>query len=91
MVDRIRQDATWRLLRERARSGARQQAYVDQHRRVIAAIAQREAHAAEEAMREHLELVRDGLLKVMTSPLPNGRDPDAAISENTEDQRLHGT
>jgi DNA-binding FadR family transcriptional regulator len=91
MVDRIRQDATWRLLRERARSGARQQAYVDQHRRVIAAIAQREAHAAEEAMREHLELVRDGLLKVMTSPLPDGRDPDAAISENTEDQRLHGT
>jgi hypothetical protein len=27
----------------------------------------------------------------MTSPLPNGRNPDAAISENTEDQRLHGT
>ena len=91
MVDRIRQDATWRLLRERARSGARQQAYVDQHRRVIAAIAQREAHAAEQAMREHLELVRDGLLKVMTSPLPDGKDSEAAISENAEDQRLHGT
>ena len=41
MVDRIRQDSTWRILRERARSGDRQQIYVDQHCRVIAAIAQR--------------------------------------------------
>ncbi|QRM31679.1 FadR/GntR family transcriptional regulator [Microvirga sp. VF16] len=91
MVDRIRQDTTWRILRERARSGARQQIYVDQHRRVIAAIAQREAHAAERAMREHLAFVRDGLLKVMTSPLPDGAIQEATISDNTEDQRLHGT
>jgi DNA-binding FadR family transcriptional regulator len=93
MVDRIRQDTTWRILRERARSGARQQIYVDQHRRIIAAIGQREAHAAERAMREHLEFVRDGLLKVMTSPLPDGGGDvqEATRSDNTEDQRLHGT
>lgn len=94
MIDRIRQDTSWRILRERARSGARQQIYVDQHRRVIAAIAQREAHAAERAMREHLEFVRDGLLKVMTSHLPDGANSDvqeATMSEHTEDQRLHGT
>jgi DNA-binding FadR family transcriptional regulator len=94
MVDRIRQDTTWQLLRERARSSERQKIYVEQHRRVIAAIAQREAHAAEQAMREHLELVRDGLLKVMTSPLPeqiDGRIPGALVSENKKDKLRHGT
>jgi DNA-binding FadR family transcriptional regulator len=73
MVDRIRQDTSWQVLREKARSGERQKVYVEQHRRIIAAIAQREAHGAEQAMREHLELVRDGLLKVMTRPQP---EPD---------------
>jgi DNA-binding FadR family transcriptional regulator len=94
MVDRIRQDMTWRLLRERARSGQRQQTYVEQHRRVIAAIAQREAHAAEQAMREHLELVRDGLLKVMTSPLPDridGHLPSPPATTNNKDRLRHGT
>jgi DNA-binding FadR family transcriptional regulator len=94
MVDRIRQDTTWRLLRERARSGERQQIYVEQHRRVIAAIAQREAHAAEQAMREHLELVRDGLLKVMTSPLPDriSEQPQSARVTTTNKDRLrHAT
>jgi DNA-binding FadR family transcriptional regulator len=94
IVDRIRQDTTWRLLRERARSGERQQIYVEQHRRVIAAIAQREAHAAEQAMREHLELVRDGLLTVMTSPLPDSIDrtvPPEPVTTNNKDRLRHGT
>ncbi len=94
MIDRIRQDTTWRLLRERARTGDRQQLYVEQHRRVIAAIAQREAHAAEQAMREHLELVRDGLLKVMTSPLPDridGEIPGTSMSAKTKNELRHGT
>ena len=94
MVDRIRQDSTWRFLRERARSGDRQQIYVDQHRRVIAAIAQREAHAAEQAMREHLELVRDGLLKVMTAPQPEGRSGAPTgqdMPSETKDELRHGT
>jgi len=94
MIDRIRQDTTWRLLRERARSGERQQIYVEQHRRVIAAIAQREAHAAEQTMREHLELVRDGLLKVMTSPLPDridGSVPPEPVTTINKDRIRHGT
>lgn len=86
MVDRIRLDATWRKLRERARSGERQRLYVEQHRRVIAAIAQREAHAAERAMREHIELVRDGLLAVMTRPLPDCDD-----ETTIKDELRHGT
>ena len=83
-----------RLLRERARSGERQQIYVEQHRRVIAAIAQREAHAAEQTMREHLELVRDGLLKVMTSPLPDRIDenvPPEPVTTSNKDRIRHGT
>jgi DNA-binding FadR family transcriptional regulator len=94
MVDRIRQDATWRLLRERARSGERQRIYVDQHRHVIEAIGQRNAHAAEQAMREHLELVRDGLLNVMTHPLPDGhgrRIPGHAMSNKIKEDVQHGT
>nr|WP_210330936.1 FCD domain-containing protein [Microvirga terrestris] len=94
MVDRIRQDTAWRLLRERARSGERQQIYIEQHRRVIAAIAQREAHAAEHAMREHLELVREGLLKVMTSPMPDQVDRQTAeqpVTANTKKEIRHGT
>jgi DNA-binding FadR family transcriptional regulator len=94
MVDRIRQDTTWQILRERARSSERQKLYVEQHRRVIAAIAQREAHAAEQAMREHLELVRDGLLKVMTTPLPDridGQIPTFPATAKNKDKIRHGT
>jgi len=94
MVDRIRQDTAWRLLRKRARSCDRQQVYVEQHRRVIAAIARREAHVAEQAMREHLELVRNGLLKVMTSPEPDhiqGDIPRPTVPANTEKELQHGT
>ncbi|WP_230529822.1 FadR/GntR family transcriptional regulator [Microvirga roseola] len=93
MVDRIRQDSTWRVLRERARSRDRQQIYVDQHRRVIAAIAQREAHAAEQAMREHLELVRDGLLTVMTRPAPDGGGQlaERTAPAETKKELRHGT
>ncbi|MFC4175025.1 FadR/GntR family transcriptional regulator [Microvirga sp. GCM10011540] len=91
MVDRIRQDVNWQVLRERARSKDRLSRYVEQHRRVIAAISQREAHAAERAMREHLELVRQSLLTVMTRPA----QPDGSLSQNdfndTKDELRHGT
>jgi len=94
LVDRIRQDRTWQQLRERARSGERQQIYIEQHRRVIAAIAQREAHAAENAMREHLEFVRDGLLKIMTHPLPDRMDgeiPGKSMSATSQKELRHDT
>jgi DNA-binding FadR family transcriptional regulator len=73
MVDRMRQDTTWRILGEQARLDGRQQLYVDQHRRVIAAIGQREAHAAQQAMRAHLESVRDSLMRSIMHPLTSAR------------------
>ncbi len=94
LVDQIRQDMNWQVVRERARSKVMLSAQIEQHRRLIAAIAQREAHAAEQAMREHLELVRDSLLKVMTSPLPariDGEIPGRTMSANTKNERHHGT
>jgi DNA-binding GntR family transcriptional regulator len=64
---------------------------VEQHRRVIAAIAQREAHAAEQAMREHLELVRDGLLKVMTRTPLSEQKLSPINLPNSKDKLRHGT
>jgi DNA-binding FadR family transcriptional regulator len=84
MLDRIRQDSGWRQLRERARSRGRQSAYLDQHQGLIAAIAGREAHAAERAMREHLELVREAILKVMTQPAPADRPSSPAEAAKPE-------
>jgi DNA-binding FadR family transcriptional regulator len=92
IVDRIRQDKTWLLLRERARSGQRQRLIAEQHRRLIGAIAQREAHAAEQAMREHLQLVRDGILQIMTSPMPHrsGTLSGITMSADIKERLQHG-
>jgi DNA-binding FadR family transcriptional regulator len=90
MVDRIRQDGAWQQLRERARSAGRQAVYVEQHRRVIAAIAQREAHAAEQAMREHLEAVRDGLIAIMTDPTGKSHQDPNMLGPPQAELR-HGT
>lgn len=91
MIDRIRQDTNWQILRERARSKDRLSSYVEQHRRVIAAILQREAHAAERAMREHLEAVRESLLRVMTSPVPDEDGRAHETINDTKSELRHGT
>ena len=78
VVNRIRQDPTWRRLREQARAPAGKRNFVTQHHRVVAAIAARDAGEAERAMREHLEAVRASVLRIMTrsageevaSPIP---------------------
>ena len=91
MVDRIRQDTNWQILRERARSKDRLTSYVEQHRRVIAAISQREAHAAERAMREHLEHVRDSLLTVVTRPARSEEGAAQPVTNESKNERRHGT
>nr|WP_255726585.1 FCD domain-containing protein [Microvirga sp. ACRRW] len=94
LIDRVRQDRAWQQLRERARSEERQRIYVDQHRRVVAAIAQREAGAAEHAMREHLAFVRDGLLNVMTNLHADKSDAplvETIMSITDKKELQHGT
>ncbi|WP_243370689.1 FadR/GntR family transcriptional regulator [Microvirga solisilvae] len=94
LINRVRQDRTWQQLRERARSEERQRIYVEQHRRVVAAVAQREAAAAEGAMREHLSFVRDGLLRIMTHSQVGGDDPhsvETTMPFNDKKELQHGT
>jgi DNA-binding FadR family transcriptional regulator len=65
VIDRIRQDAQWRHLRERARSVQRTKLYIAQHDEIVAAIRERHPAEAEAAMRRHLLTLRDGLLQVL--------------------------
>ncbi|HEV7372304.1 FadR/GntR family transcriptional regulator [Arenibaculum sp.] len=67
-VDAVRQETSWGKLREAARTEERQALYAGQHRRLADAIAQRDGRAAEQAMREHLDAVREGLLRVTGVP-----------------------
>ncbi|MGO4704413.1 FadR/GntR family transcriptional regulator [Microvirga sp. 2MCAF38] len=71
MINQIRQDPTWRRLREQARLPVKEQTYVHYHHQIVAAIAARDGSAAEQAMREHLESVRRSLVKIMTNAATN--------------------
>ena len=60
MVDILhssRNDPTWGGLKRRTFSAARCHAYRDEHHRIVEALQERDAQAAEQAMRRHLESV----------------------------------
>jgi DNA-binding FadR family transcriptional regulator len=83
LVDRVRQDASFQSLRERARSGSVQPIFVAQHDRIIEAIAARDAAGAEAAMRDHLETVGSRLATAM-----GGRAaPPASAASSAADRR----
>ncbi|MBF9234424.1 FadR/GntR family transcriptional regulator [Microvirga alba] len=86
VINQIRQDPTWRRLREQARSPAGQQTYVHYHHQIVAAIAARDGSAAEQAMREHLEAVRESLVKIMTRPATDNQDLRTANGQHSDDQ-----
>jgi DNA-binding FadR family transcriptional regulator len=62
-VERARQDASWRALRERARGTTSFTLYQAQHRAIQDAIARHDPVAAGEAMREHILALQDHLLR----------------------------
>ena len=64
MVDRVRQDAAWVNIREKARSPSRLSRYVEQHQALIDAIAARDPAAAGEAMRAHLLSLQENLIRL---------------------------
>ncbi|MEJ1159017.1 FadR/GntR family transcriptional regulator [Prosthecomicrobium sp. N25] len=70
LIDKVRQDATFQSLRERARAGAGQALLHVQHDRIIDRIAARDAAGAEAAMREHLETVARRLAAAMGGRVP---------------------
>lgn len=62
-VDQARLDATWRLIRERARSTANLATYQHQHTAIVQAIAAHDPVAAGEAMLAHIRALNDNLLR----------------------------
>jgi len=71
MVNRIRQDAAWQAVRERARGGLAGHALpVAQHRAIIDAIAARDPQAAAEQMRVHLFMLQEKLVRLGSGDLP---------------------
>ncbi|MDO9524217.1 MAG: FCD domain-containing protein [Gemmobacter sp.] len=63
-IDRSRQDAAWRSIRERARSRANLTLYQGQHRAIVDAIAAHDPIGAGEAMRAHMMALNDNMLRL---------------------------
>ena len=62
VVDRVRQDETWRHVREALRTQESVAHYTSQHDEVLDAIERRDPKAAEQAMRQHLLDLQQRLL-----------------------------
>lgn len=62
VVDRVRQDDTWRHVREALRTHGTAELYTSQHSEVLDAIERRDPLAAERAMRRHLLSLQERLL-----------------------------
>lgn len=63
-VNRIRQDEAWRMIRERARTSNQSLAQATlQHQSIVDAIARRDPVSAGEAMRQHLLMLQEILIR----------------------------
>ena len=69
LVDRVRQNAAWLRLRERARSEGQLSLYSAQHQAIIDAIEARDPHRAGEAMRQHLLALQENLIRQTSTGL----------------------
>jgi len=76
VVDRVRQDDTWRHVREALRTAERVSLYTAQHDEVLDAIERRDPITAEKAMRQHLLALQERLL-LQTSGALGGALADA--------------
>ena len=64
MINRVRQDEAWQTIRERARSNANTMSISNaQHAAIINAIAARDPAKAGEAMRQHLLMLQERLIR----------------------------
>ena len=71
VVDRVRQDDTWRHVREALRTHGTAELYTSQHSEVLDAIERRDPVAAERAMRRHLLSLQERLLLQSSEELAN--------------------
>lgn len=74
ILNRVRQDEAWRIVRERARTMANSRSRTsDQHKAIIDAIEARDPERAGRAMRDHLLLIQENLIRqTSTDLLPDG-------------------
>jgi DNA-binding FadR family transcriptional regulator len=63
-ISEARNQPQWFELKKRSLTGERRSLYNDQHRTIVAALLERNANAAVEAMRQHLSTVEDNILAV---------------------------
>lgn len=75
-VNHVRQDEAWRTIRELARNSnrTRERTYA-QHRAIIDAIAARNPMGAAEAMRQHLLLLQESLVRVTSFDVLEVQEP----------------
>lgn len=69
LIDRVRQDAAWIALRERARDRASLETYRAQHLNLIEAIGKGDADGASDAMHLHLLALRENLARQATAEM----------------------
>ncbi|KND19390.1 GntR family transcriptional regulator [Pannonibacter phragmitetus] len=77
VINQVRQDEAWQNIRERARTGSGISMAYAQHEDIIAAIAARDPAGAGEAMRQHLLMLQERLIRA-TSLDHEAPAPDAA-------------
>lgn len=83
IVNRVRQDETWRAVRERARTIARSRDVThSQHAAIVDAIAARHPARAGEAMREHLLLIQEILVR--QTSFDHLAEPPAATADDPQ-------
>lgn len=84
-VNKIRQDETWRVIRERARTLANsRETTKGQHSAIIDAIEARDPVGAGEAMRDHLLLIQEILIRQTSlEPVPAGVPAESSSSSDT--------
>jgi GntR family transcriptional repressor for pyruvate dehydrogenase complex len=86
VVNRIRQDDTWQSIRELARrSGTNGRASFEQHMAIVEAIADRDPARAGEAMRQHLLMHQERLIRATSLGFLEERtgEGDAAEADNS--------
>jgi GntR family transcriptional regulator, transcriptional repressor for pyruvate dehydrogenase complex len=83
-VNRIRQDESWRAIRERARSSSNSlEKTTYQHMRIVEAIGRHDPVAAGEQMREHLLMLQELLIRQtsLDGEIPGGDQTSVPIGE----------
>ncbi|MCL5778394.1 FadR family transcriptional regulator [Limibaculum sp. FT325] len=91
LMEEVRRDDVWRMLRERARTRGTLALYARQHAAIIDAIARRDGAGAEGAMRSHLRTVAENLRRIVDGDAPDADtdgDSPAAMPEPTEGAAL---